>query len=330
MSTEHDDILGAWAIDALEPDERGLVDAALESDPILRRTADRLRAAVAAIAGDDATLPPPEVRADLLDAASRTRQFAAEPSSAIEAFRHQVAAFDATVGAVTGEQWQLRALPYAWNIHGLVAHLLQIDRYTERALGLAGGEPDEFETDHLEFGRDAIADELTRSPESTVAAWRAAVARLDQQLDALDLEREIMFHQWPFSVRSLLVARAFEVWTHADDIRRAVGDPVVAPSAADVRVMSSTSVGSLPLAIYVVADSVPDASARIVLTGDGGGVWDLQLGSGGPELVTIVADAVDYCRVASRRIAVDELHATVEGDHALAERLLTAATIIAV
>ncbi len=109
------------------------------------------------------------------------------------------------------------------------------------------------------------------------------------------------------------------------------GNPAGRPPApADVRVMSDTSVSSLPMAIYVVAEQVPDCTARVVLTGDGGGVWDLQVGAGGAERVTIVADAVAYCRVASRRIGVNELAASVEGDAALAERLLTAATIIAV
>jgi uncharacterized protein (TIGR03083 family) len=330
MSTEHDDLLGAWAIDALEPDERALVDVAIESDAALRRTADRLRSAVAALSGDDAALPPPEVRSPVLDAARSTARPHREVSTAVEAFRHQLAAFDHVVRTVAGEQWELPALPYPWTLHGLVAHLLQIERYMERTLGFADGERDEFETDHLRFGRAAMADELARRPESTVESWREAVARLDPHLDSLDLDREVMFHQWPFSVRSLLLARAFEVWTHADDIRRAVGDEMVAPTAMDVRAMSSASVGSLPLAIHVVADSVPDGSARIVLTGEGGGVWDLQLGRGGHELVSIVADVVDYCRVVSKRIAVDELQATIEGDHRLAERLLTAATIIAV
>jgi uncharacterized protein (TIGR03083 family) len=330
MSTEHDDLLGAWAIDALEPDERDLVDVAIESDATLRRSADRLRSAVAAMSGDDAVLPPSELRSSVLDAARRITRSDREVSTAVDAFRHQVAAFDDVVRSVAGEQWRLPALPYPWTLHGLVAHLLQIERYMERTLGFAEGERDEFETDHLRFGRDAIAAELTRSPESTVASWREAVARLDPHLDSLDLDREVMFHQWPFSVRSLLVARAFEVWTHADDIRRAIGDEMAAPAAADVRAMSSASVGSLPLAIHVVADPVPDGSARIVLTGEGGGVWDLQLGRGGDELVSIVADVVDYCRVASKRIAVDGLQATIEGDHRLAERLLTAATIIAV
>ncbi|MGD9995817.1 MAG: maleylpyruvate isomerase family mycothiol-dependent enzyme [Ilumatobacteraceae bacterium] len=330
MSTEHDDLLGAWAIDALDPDERAIVDAALESDPALRGTADRLRAAVAALAADDAMTPPSGLRGSILGAARQVEQRRPAPSNPIEAYRHQVAAFDDVVRAVVGEQWQLPALPYQWTLHGLVAHLLQIERYMERALGFADGPADEFETDHLRLGQQEIAEELTRSPESTIEAWREVIARIDPQLDSLDLEREITFHQWPFSIRSFFVARSFEVWTHADDIRRAVGAGVVTPAPPDVRAMSDASVNSLPLAIHVVSDHVPDGTARIVLTGEGGGVWDLQLGAGGPELVTVVADVVDYCRAVARRISVDELLADVEGDRVLAERLLTAATIIAV
>jgi len=56
----------------------------------------------------------------------------------------------------------------------------------------------------------------------------------------------------------------------------------------------------------------------------------LQLGSGGAELVTVIADAVDYCRVAARRIEVDSIAADVDGDHELAAGLLAAAAIVAV
>ena len=51
---------------------------------------------------------------------------------------------------------------------------------------------------------------------------------------------------------------------------------------------------------------------------------------GGDELVTVVADAIDYCRVAARRLTTDELDAVIEGDAELAGRLLTAAAIVAV
>ena len=330
MSAEYDDLLGAWALDALDPDERARLDASIAADAAARRTGDRMRGAVAAFAEGDATAPPAHVRAAVLDGARGRPLARAVPSDPVAAFRHQVAAFDEVVQQVAGEQWQLDALPYQWSLHGLVAHLLQIERYMQRALGLAEGPTDEFELDHLKFGARQIADEMTRSPASTVEAWREAVAAVDPHLDALDLDAGLVFHQWPFSISSFLVARSFELWTHADDIRRALGHPTVAPMLTDVMVMSDTSVRSLPFAIHVVSDRVPDGMARMVLTGPGGGVWDLQLGAGGPELVSVVAEAVDYCRLAARRVSVDSLTAVIEGDAALAERLLTAATIIAV
>lgn len=330
MTSEHEDILGAWALDALDPDERDRIDTALALDAAARKSADRMRYAVAAMGQGEAAAPPEGLRAAVLDAARQRTQARDAPSDPVEAYRHQVAAFDQVVRMVAGEQWQLSAVPYDWTLHGLVAHLVQIERYMERVLGLADGVRDEFETDHLQFGRAAIAEELAGPPESTVDAWRAVVQRIDARLDSLDLDTDLMFHQWPFAVRSLLIARSFELWTHADDIRRAIGVAEAGPAMPDVLVMSDTSVRSLPLAIHVVADQVPDGTARIVLTGVGGGVWDLQLGAGGAELVTVVVDALDYCRLAARRIGIDELESVIEGDTDLAERLLTAATIIAV
>ncbi len=330
MSSEHDEILGAWALDALDADERALIDAQVDGDAANRRTPDRLRVVVAALAQGDAVAPPSGLRDELLTAARAVPQQRDLASSPVQAYRHQLAVFSEVVDRIAGHQWHLQTHPYSWSLHGLVAHLLQIEQYMERSLGLTDGPADEFETDHLQFGHRQIQDELTRSPGATVATWREVVARIDPHLDALDLEHGLVFHQWPFAVRSLLIARSFELWTHADDVRRAIGEPVAGPAGADVRAMSDTSLRSLPLSIHVVADQVPNGRARIVLTGSGGGVWDLQLGAGGDELVTVVADAIDYCRVAARRLTIDELDAVIEGDAELAGRLLTAAAIVAV
>lgn len=100
--------------------------------------------------------------------------------------------------------------------------------------------------------------------------------------------------------------------------------------------MAATAVEGLPLAIQVVRHSVPNASARVVLTGDGGGTWDLRLGdvSGEGEgrgvVVSIVAHVVDWCRLASGRLHPDELVASVEGDLSLALHLLRAAAVVAI
>ncbi len=132
---------------------------------------------------------------------------------------------------------------------------------------------------------------------------------------------------------SLLVARGFELWTHADDVRRATGRPLGSPIDEDLRTMSDHSVRSLEL----IQPFLPEAPAlvplRVVLTGSGGGTWDL--GPAGDEPAVLVADVVDYCRLASQRIEPDELTVTVEpgtgGEIApLVSSLLVAARAFAV
>jgi uncharacterized protein (TIGR03083 family) len=328
---DHAELLGAWALDAVEPAQREAVDAAVRTDPVLRAQGDELRHVVALLGEDVATAPPPSVRQAVLDdVRARGRGRSIDPSSPTEAYVHQAADTAAAFTSVPDDAWSRQASPYEWSLHGLVAHLLQVERYFERTLGVAQGPAQPGEVDHLQLGAAEIEAELQRPPRETLDDWRATVARISARLGELDLDRSVTFHQWPFSLRSLFVARAFELWTHADDTRRALGQGVVAPHAADAAVMSDTSVRSLSLAIHVVSQHVPDGSARVVLTGDGGGTWDLQLGAGGGELVTIVADVVDYCRLAARRFEPETIPATIDGDRAVALDLLRAATIIAV
>ena len=86
------------------------------------------------------------------------------------------------------------------------------------------------------------------------------------------------------------------------------------------------SVGTLPL---LVPTELVKGPARIVLTGPGGGTFDLD-GPGTVRTVTLVADIVDYCRTAARRIDIEELPKIVEGDRDQAHALLTAARVLAV
>jgi hypothetical protein len=57
----------------------------------------------------------------------------------------------------------------------------------------------------------------------------------------------------------------------------------------------------------------------------------VQLGdSPGSPAATVIADVVDYCRMASQRIAPDELRASITGDTELARTFLGAAASFAV
>jgi hypothetical protein len=80
---------------------------------------------------------------------------------------------------------------------------------------------------------------------------------------------------------------------------------------------------------------------RLVLTGPGGGTWDVTVGGGPPAAaprgdgppaaaaISIVTDAIGFCRLAANRIAPAELDVNVTGDPARAAAVLAAATTLA-
>jgi uncharacterized protein (TIGR03083 family) len=258
------------------------------------------------------------------------RQFAYRPSSPAEAFNAQMRSLRDLLTLLDAAEWANIAEPYEWTVHGLVGHLLVVERYMGRVIGRRVETPHPGEHDHLGMDIDVIAAELTRDPVDTAAEWYAEADANLQWAAQMPEDTAVEFHGWPFQVGSLMVARTFELWTHTDDIRRASGRSMAAPSAGDLATMSNVSVTSLPLTAYFVRPDVPDLRARVVLTGDGGGVWDLTFGHGGDEAVTVIADVVDYCRVAARRIAPEALDIDVEGDAQIASLLLRAASVVSI
>lgn len=322
-----DALIGAWALDALEPAEAAKLDAMVADDEVLRRRAERLRWVAEELAAAAAIEPPPQVRADLLGAARARPRPAGVATDPIALFATQVDALGRLLRELDATAWQRPATPYRWSVHGLVAHLLVIERYMAGQLGLTDRRPGGA---HLALGAAEIEVELARAPEQTAAAWATAAETTIEWLGAGSRapDEPVELHGWPFNTSTLLVARAFEVWTHADDIRRATGRPVVAPDAADLRAMSRFSVTSLPLVLPLAAPGARFEGARVVLTGDGGGTYDL--GAHDRREALLVVDVVDYCRHAARRIDRQELAVTVEGDAVVAHRLLDATQVFAV
>jgi hypothetical protein len=69
---------------------------------------------------------------------------------------------------------------------------------------------------------------------------------------------------------------------------------------------------------------------HLVLTGPGGGTWDVTIGGEGrPASVGIVTGAVGFCRLAANRATPEDLDLHITGDAGRAAGILAAASALA-
>ena len=133
----------------------------------------------------------------------------------------------------------------------------------------------------------------------------------------------------------LLVVRAFELWVHDNDIRRAVGLPPSVPDPPVLHLMSDLAARMLPYAAARMG--LHPVDVHLVLTGPGGGTWDVALGQGaggqaggaGQKGVAIVTDAVGFCLLAGNRVTPAELGPHIIGDESRAASVLAAIPALA-
>jgi hypothetical protein len=107
--------------------------------------------------------------------------------------------------------------------------------------------------------------------------------------------------------------------------------------------MTELVVQLLPEGMARAGGSREPLALHLVLTGAGGGTWDVALGERSgetavpegavPEVavveVAVVADAVRFCRLVANRISPGELRAHVSGAVAAADRVLAGAAALA-
>ena len=226
--------------------------------------------------------------------------------------------------------------PYGWSVTQLVAHLVDVELYFGRQLGLWQHDIDEsLEDDHLAMTEAAVRASVKADFGETVSRWQQVSADVCAHITALDsdaLRQRMKFHVLYARLSTVLVVRVFEIWTHIEDLCRSMRREPPPLDAARLHMMTEVAVGAIPLGLLLGNIDGGDNTARIVLTGRGGGVWNqpLQLGgAAGEPAVTIVADAVEFCRLAAQRISPADLDADVEGPMELAIDVLRGASVFA-
>jgi uncharacterized protein (TIGR03083 family) len=246
--------------------------------------------------------------------------------SPVEAFSRTADAFHVTLGLLSGEQWRTPVLRDL-DVQRLVGHLIGVEEDVHRGLT---GDQEVAEASHVGSTQPAADRQTGRPPALTRAEWRRAADRTIDLVRTADLRAEVAVHGMRVPLGLLLIVRTFELWTHENDIRQAVALPPSAPEASTLSLMTSAAASLLPQAA-IRARLNDSVRVHLVLTGPGGGTWDIAVGQSpsAPAAVTIVADAVGFCRLAANRVTTAGLDPHVTGDHDRAAAVLAAAATLA-
>ncbi len=252
------------------------------------------------------------------------------PIAPAEAFARAADACAGLLAALDARDWRVPVLRDL-DVQGLVGHLIGVERDVQRALA---GDPAVADADHVAGTQPAAERERGRARSLTRQAFRVTV---DRTLAMLDTDpagdaRAVAVHGLRLSRGALLVVRAFELWTHENDVRAAVSRPPAVPDAATLRLMTELAVAGLPVGVRRAAPDADPVAVHLVLTGPGGGTWDVAVGrdrvAAGPEVVLVV-DAVDFCRLVADRVGPDDVAVEVEGPVEAAAVVLAGAAALA-
>jgi uncharacterized protein (TIGR03083 family) len=247
--------------------------------------------------------------------------------SPVEAFSRAADAFYGLLCALDERDWRRHVLRDL-DVQGLVGHLIGVEDDMQRAMA---GDPQVAQADHVISTQPAADHQAGRLAAATRADWRRAADRtLEQVRDSGDLATVVTVWGIPLPLGAMLIGRAFELWSHENDIRRAAGRPASVPDAPTLRLMADLATSLLPFGAIKTGLPGP-ISVRLVLTGPGGGTWDIAIGPDAPEpaALAIVTDVVGFCRLAANRATPADLDLHVTGDPGQAAGLLAATAALA-
>lgn len=223
------------------------------------------------------------------------------------------------------EQWDAPTECPGWSAGDVVRHLSWIESF------LAGRQDPPHEVDWAQHPH--VQSDFARMTETGVDVRRShvqadACAELDgladvrlaqiMALDPLSLESEVMgVFGRPVPLQSLLRTRAFDAWTHLQDVRRAVGYPGdLTTPGAHVSALQMARSTSFVLARNIEAP--PGTTLRVTVTGpiaferwagiddEGRGVDVDELGRPESATIGITTDWETYARLGAGRLDVTD------------------------
>lgn len=252
--------------------------------------------------------------------------------SAAEAFGRAADALYGLLCTLDDAQWQLPVLRDL-DVQGLVGHLIGVEWDVHRSLA---GDPEVGKSDHVVATQSVAEQQAAVPPEVTLRMWRDAADRTLELLATDERAGDVVsMHGMRLPVGSLLVVRAFELWTHENDIRTAASLPASIPDGSTLHLMTALAVRLLPRGAARAGLASGPLDVHLVLTGGGGGTWDIGLGErragdeGQVPEVAVVVDAVGFCRLVADRVSPDELDVRCTGEVSRAGDLFASAAALA-
>jgi uncharacterized protein (TIGR03083 family) len=324
---EVEELLGAYALDACEPDETAAIEAVLARRPDLALEADRLASVAAWLGAAQATEPPARLRAEVLSTSRSRRQGPVDP--VLDVYVSLSERFGRVVDDLPDELLDV-VTPNGLTAHDLVVHMAAQESLLAQNLGTPT--IDDLREEDIVLRTEALLPRFAGRPlDGAVALWRDSV-EANRAWAVANPDRTAVWRGLGLTRDDTLLVRAFEAWVHTEDLQRACGRPGTPPDTPHLALMSGLASRILPIALAMADRTHDGRTARLVLTGPGGGSWLVPLGAGDADPVpdvTVTADVVDWCRFVGARVAAEELRVAVDGDEALGRDLVAAAPALA-
>jgi uncharacterized protein (TIGR03083 family) len=342
------DDLAAYAIDAHDVDDADAITAHLDASPDALRREQDLRSAAGEFAAAivDEVTPAPALRGRVITEARRRREPVAMVAGAspIDVHRVEVARAILLLRDLTVDDWVRPVDPpefAGWTVHDVVVHLVANESLLAHQLGVAVPGVRETATDNEGRTAQARARHAGRPPAYAVAELETAAEANDTEVTVRGEARLNELIDWwggRAATGVALLVRAFETWTHADDIRRAIGTAMVEPPPASLLTMAHAACGFVPSMLAARGAYHPGRLVRFRFTDLGGAAWDVDLGTvGGVRPAAddavdaeIITDAAALCRCVSARVDPGALTYDVVGDEQLARDIVDVLPALAV